>query len=187
MEKTTATCSKNTGKHITITWKKCAERVYFVYRSSKQDGKYHKLATVKGAEKYCDKKVKKGAVYYYKVLVGNPKNESKALQESKFLKVKVKYLKAPKITIKKKKRKKQKILEIKLKSYEGTYAQIQGKVNDKFVTIKIKKRTIRAYKGIYRLTYRQKKKKMYFRVRTWKKIKGKKCYSDFSNLVYIIG
>ena len=77
------------------------------------------------------------------------------------------------------------MIEIRLSKYEGMYAAIEGKVDKTYIPIKIKKRTIRKYKGIYRLAYQKEQQVMYFRVRTWKKIQGKKRYSAFSKVVKV--
>lgn len=53
-----------------ITWKKVSNASsYEVYRSTKKDGGYKKLATFKSnVRKYTDKRVKSGKKYYYKVV-----------------------------------------------------------------------------------------------------------------------
>ena len=58
--------SKN--KKVTLSWKKIKYvRKYTIYRSTKKNGKYQKIASV-SKTKYVDKKVKKGKKYYYKIV-----------------------------------------------------------------------------------------------------------------------
>ena len=53
-----------------ISWKKVkGASGYEVYRSTKKNGKYKKIKTIKkaGTVRFTDKKLKKGFAYYYKV------------------------------------------------------------------------------------------------------------------------
>ena len=67
--KITATYSKK-PKTNTLYWKKISDgNGYVIYYTTKYDGKYKKLATLKGNNKlhYTHKKVKNGKAYYYKI------------------------------------------------------------------------------------------------------------------------
>ena len=56
------------SKTATIRWKKIKHSKYYqIYRSTSNNGEYKKIATVKDARTYKDKKLKKGKTYYYKV------------------------------------------------------------------------------------------------------------------------
>ncbi len=58
------------AKSVKLTWNKPkGTSGYTVYRATKKDGKYKKVATIKkaGTKTYTDKKLKKGKTYYYKV------------------------------------------------------------------------------------------------------------------------
>ena len=63
--------AKNAGKkRVMIRWQSTSQNVYYVvYRSTKKNSGYKKIATVKNryATYYCDKKVKRKKTYYYKV------------------------------------------------------------------------------------------------------------------------
>lgn len=69
--KTSISSIKNSkAKQAVITWKKAAYgQKYAVYRSTKKNGTYKKIATVNGKTSYTDTKLKKGTTYYYKVEV----------------------------------------------------------------------------------------------------------------------
>lgn len=55
-------------KKATLTWKKVKGAAgYQVYRSMRKNGKYVCVKKNLKAEKYTDKKLKKGKTYYYKV------------------------------------------------------------------------------------------------------------------------
>ncbi len=73
------------------------------------------------------------------------------------------------------------VITIKLKKYYGTHIEIYYKKNKKkFKKIKLKNARIKKNKGIFRIGYQNKKKKIYIRVRTYRK-KGKKTqYSKYS-------
>ena len=63
--------AKNDGKkRVMIRWQSTSQNVYYVvYRSTKKNSGYKKIATVKNryATSYIDKKVKRKKTYYYKV------------------------------------------------------------------------------------------------------------------------
>lgn len=61
---------KESSGRMRIVWKKVGGASgYVLYRSSSENGKYKKIATLTKSSKvsYADKKIKKGKVYYYKV------------------------------------------------------------------------------------------------------------------------
>lgn len=76
------TSIKYKAKKVTLKWKKSADATgYYIYRSESKKGEYKKIATVKGAKKvsYTDKKgLKKGQVYYYKVVAYKTTNKINA-------------------------------------------------------------------------------------------------------------
>ena len=59
--------------------------------------KYKHIATVQNAERYRDGKGKRGTVYYYKIIPVNWQNRCVKLSEAESLKVRVSYLKTPKV------------------------------------------------------------------------------------------
>lgn len=63
--------SGKSGRSLTVKWSKAkGANGYIVYRSTKAKSGYKKIATLSGEKKvkYTDKNLKKGKVYYYKVL-----------------------------------------------------------------------------------------------------------------------
>ncbi|MBR4020755.1 MAG: hypothetical protein IKI99_05525 [Firmicutes bacterium] len=59
----------NNLKSVKITWEKKNGNGYYVYRATKKDGKYKKIATIKknSTVTYVDKNITRGKNYYYKV------------------------------------------------------------------------------------------------------------------------
>lgn len=71
---------KKTGtKKITVSWKKTSSATgYEIYRATSKNGKYQKIATVKGKVSYTDiKGLKNGKSYYYKIRAYKTVNGSK--------------------------------------------------------------------------------------------------------------
>lgn len=63
-----ALTAKKSGKSIRLSWSgEYGANGYKVYRSTKKNGKYKAIATVKNGTVYRDTKAKKGQTYYYKV------------------------------------------------------------------------------------------------------------------------
>ncbi len=58
-------------KQVKVTWSGVSKaKNYYIYRSTKKNSGYTRIATVKSSKKsYVDKKVKTGKTYYYKVVV----------------------------------------------------------------------------------------------------------------------
>lgn len=70
ISKVTTESASNTADGVKISWKPVSNcSGYKVYRKT-EDGKYKRIATVKGAKKsyYTDKKAKSGTKYFYKVV-----------------------------------------------------------------------------------------------------------------------
>lgn len=89
----------NNLKSVKITWSKKAGNGYYVYRATKEDGKYKKIATIKKSAtvSYTDKNVSRGKTYYYKVKPYSKKSSyNKTAKMSKACKAYTK-LKAPRI------------------------------------------------------------------------------------------
>lgn len=93
--------------HITLKWKKAKGATkYRVYRSTKKDGKYKRIKTVKGTS--YSNKVKTGVTYYYKIISysGKAKGGVSSIVSAKTVpdrpkNVKVKAYRSAKITWKK--------------------------------------------------------------------------------------
>jgi len=78
---TKITMVPNNLKSVKIKWQKKSCNGYYVYRATKKDGKYKKIATIKKGTtvSYVDKDVKKGKNYYYKV---KPYSKKKAYNKT---------------------------------------------------------------------------------------------------------
>lgn len=75
-----------------------------------------------------------------------------------------------------------KYVRIRIKKYEGKYLEIwvRKKGNKKFYRLKIKNANIREMKKSFNFSYRKQKGTLFFRLRTYKKQKGKRVYSKYS-------
>lgn len=100
---------------------------------------------------------------------------------------KKKTLKRPKLKVKKKKLSSgTHYLQLTLKQTEGTYIELQVKKNKKkYKSVKLVSKRLKYYKGKMRIGYKPDGKKMWLRIRTYKKKKGKKYYSDWSRPILI--
>ncbi len=77
-----------------------------------------------------------------------------------------------------------KCVKVRIIKYKGTHVQIyiRQKKKGKFVRIKLKKSSIKKNKKLFKLAYTKRGKTLYCKVRTYRKIKGKKQYSEFSKI-----
>lgn len=98
-----------------------------------------------------------------------------------------KKLKKPVISVKKKEKQGIRYLSIKVKKYEGKYAQIylKKKKKGKFKRLTLRYKRIKRYKGVFKVQYRKKHRTLYIKVRTYKGKKKKKVYSKFSKTIRI--
>lgn len=91
----------NTTSGVKITWGKVSGAdKYYVYRKTGSNGKYSKIATVKGNSKvtYTDKKAKSGKKYYYYVKAVNEAGSSDASKSKSILYLADTTLSTPKST-----------------------------------------------------------------------------------------
>ena len=96
-------------------------------------------------------------------------------------------LKCPKLKVKKKKTSAGvPYLHIMIKQAKGTYLELQvKKSNSKYKKIKLVSNRLKHYKGGLKIGYKPDGKKMWLRVRTYMKKKGKKYYSAWSKPVQV--
>lgn len=178
------------GKHVIISWKKVKQcDNYEIYRSNKKNGTYECIRT-EAANKtsYVDKSVKSYKKYYYKIrAVSKSNGKTQAGAYSKTADFTVTGLKTPKITIKKKKTSSGiHYLDVTMKNMNGTYIELSVKRgNEKYKKVKLVSNRLSHYKGNMKIGYKSNGEKMWIRVRTYKKVKGKKYYSVYSNAVLI--
>ncbi|MCD7825661.1 MAG: hypothetical protein LUH14_06865, partial [Clostridiaceae bacterium] len=181
--------SVNANCSVTLSWSKNANaKKYQLYRSTGK--KYTRIATIKGKTKYTDKEAPKGKKVYYRLrAVGS--NTSLSGNYSKVVKAKVLWLRTPTIQVSKGETSLGKAsVAVRLKKYDGTYAEIYvSQDGKKYVKIPLKSGTIKSFKKVYRLTYSYKKfqkQTLYFKVRTYKMHGTEKRKSSFSKVKRIV-
>lgn len=170
------------GNSIQISWKSVKGiSEYQIYRSTKKNSGYKRIQNVIGKTKYVDRNIKKGKTYYYKVRIKENGTFSKAIRVQK------PYYICPGIQVKNKSYSaKLNYVEIKLKKYEGKFLELYYKKgNGKFARVSLRSNRLKKGKNVFRISYQKNIKKLYFKVRTYGKIKGKKKYSDFSKTIMI--
>ncbi len=95
-------------------------------------------------------------------------------------------LRKPKIAVRKGTLSGVKYVEVKLKKYQGKYAEIYVSMKGKkFQKLKLVSNKISKYKGKFKIRYMVKKQTIRFKVRTYKKKGKKKIYSKYSKVVKI--
>ena len=98
-----------------------------------------------------------------------------------------KVVQSPTLKVKKKKTSTgQPYLRISLKKIKGTYIELQvKKAKGKFKKVKLVSNRLKHYKGKLKIGYNPDGKKMWLRIRTYTKKKGKKYYSVWSKPVLV--
>lgn len=164
------------GGEAAIAWKVVPQASQFeVYRSSKKNGNYKKIAVLQGqVTHYPDSRTKRNKYYFYKVRALyqiNGKSEWSAFSNT--VKTKRTLLRKPKVRIRKSKH----ILTLTFQKYEGRYIDLYvGKKGRKKKAVKLKSKRI---KKTLRLQYAVKEKNVYLYIRTYLEHGKKKRYSKF--------
>lgn len=164
------------GGEAAIAWKVVPQASQFeVYRSSKKNGNYKKIAVLQGqVTHYPDSRTKRNKYYFYKVRALyqiNGKSEWSAFSNT--VKTKRTLLRKPKVRIRKSKH----ILTLTFQKYEGRYIDLYvGKKGRKKKAVKLKSKRI---KKTLRLQYAVKEKNVYLYIRTYLGHGKKKRYSKF--------
>jgi len=165
---------KGSDNKVKISWNKLKEDTRcIIYRSTKKNNGYKKIATIQNKRQYTDSKLRRNKTYYYRIQI-----DGKSISDIQ--KWVVPAIKTPSISISvSKKTRKLRVIRIKINKYGGKYVEIfywKGK----FKKIKLKQNDIKKNKKIFKIGYKKKNKKLLFRVRTYQWKDGKKVYSDFS-------
>ena len=164
------------GGEAAIAWKVVPQASQFeVYRSSKKNGNYKKIAVLQGqVTHYPDSRTKRNKYYFYKVRALyqiNGKSEWSAFSNT--VKTKRTLLRKPKVRTRKSKH----ILTLTFQKYEGRYIDLYvGKKGRKKKAVKLKSKRI---KKTLRLQYAVKEKNVYLYIRTYLGHGKKKRYSKF--------
>lgn len=164
------------GGEAAIAWKVVPQASQFeVYRSSKKNGNYKKIAVLQGqVTHYPDSRTMRNKYYFYKVRALyqiNGKSEWSAFSNT--VKTKRTLLRKPKVRTRKSKH----ILTLTFQKYEGRYIDLYvGKKGRKKKAVKLKSKRI---KKTLRLQYAVKAKNVYLYIRTYLGYGKKKRYSKF--------
>ena len=183
---------QTTGLKVKFTWEKVAldnilpDKIT-VLRAKKKSGPYFIMKQFSiWYTSYTDENVKCGKTYYYKVVAHNGDLQTPLSQKDLTVKkITISYLISPVISISKGTSGGQKYVQVFLQKYEGQYANIYMKSNGRFQKLAMKKRTIQSYRKKYRFRYRNGGITLYFRVRTYQIVKGRKRVSPYSKTVKI--
>ncbi len=174
--------AKVMGNSVKVSWNLTkGASTYRIYRSTKKNTGYKLIKEVVGKAKYIDRKVKKGSFYYYKICVAGSETFSKPVL------VRLPYYMQPIIKVKNKSFSSSlNYVEITLKKYEGKNLQLYYKKGKgKFKRVSLRSNRLKKGKNVFRISYQKTIKTLYFKARTYGKLKGKKRYSDFSKTVRI--
>ena len=175
------------NKSARLQWKggKSADS-YRIYRSRKKNGTYQAVKTVaKNRNYFVDKKIKPTVKYYYKIkALGHLGGKEIEGKESPIRSICVSGIRNPKISVKKGRLKQICFVSMRLRKYQGDYADIHISINrKKFKKLKLVSNRISKYKGKFEIQYVIRNKEIRFKVRTYRKKGKKKIYSHFSNVV----
>lgn len=165
---------------MTLSWKKVTgAKGYQIYRSSKKNGKYKKIKTVKGGGKQSCPNIKHtdGAVYYYKIRAYTTGDGGQRVYGS-YSAVKSAVPKAPRLRVKKVSSKKVSLSWNKVVRADGYYVYRSSRKSGKYVRIKTLNQ---ADKTSY--TDKASAGKYYYKVCAFEKQNGKKQMGAYSSAV----
>lgn len=174
--------AKVTANHaVKLSWKKKSQGISFeIFRCANKKNSYKKIAEV-SSNVFLDVSVKKGKTYQYKICSRTMQGRQVKRSGYTYKKgVSIPWYAAPKAVYKKEKSANgRRYLRINLKKYHGNHLEIYvAKKGKKYKKVHIK--SIKKYRGIFRLSYSKKVGVLYCRLRTYKIVKGKRRYSDYS-------
>ena len=174
----------NAKRQAVLKWESVkGASAYRIYRSGKAKKGYRLLREIPATRHtYTDTPPKIWKKYYYKIAAvrsGDGGNyEGKKSQAVSF---RGREIRTPTISVRKGARQGIRYLTVSLKKYEGTYVDIYVATGrKKYRGLKLASHHIRKYKGKFKIQYVVRKTVIRLKVRTYKKKKKKKIYSDFS-------
>lgn len=168
---------------VTLTWKSVPGTSYQIYRSTFRSTGYQQIQKGLTKTHYQDTSVKSGKSYYYRVRAVKTEGDRQTVQaESQTKQIKIRALARPVVFIRKKQAGGIRYLFIKIKKYQGKQIEIYYKDarSSSYRKIKLYENLIRKQKGIFRIQCLSGKRKLYLKVRTYQKKKGKKIYSLYT-------
>lgn len=152
-----------------------------IYRA-KADGEYKKIATIRKSKvDYSDKTAKKGKKYSYAVKAFGDYEGERVFGKKKTKAIMLPWCNKPVIQLKKGILSGgQRYVEVRLVSYDGTNVEIYTKLrNSKYMKIGLKSSVL---KKRIRLAYDKTGFTLFCKVRTYRKVNGKKRYSEYSDV-----
>lgn len=166
---------------VKVSWKKASSvDGYIVYRAGSEKGKYKKIATVPGAKtvSFTDKALKTGKTYYYKVRTYKTVSGKKWYGKySAVVSAKPELTKTKIVSVKNSASRAVNIKWKKVKDADGYVIYRSAKKDTSYKKVK------KIAKGGTVSFTDQKLKKgktYYYKIKTYKTVKGKKIYSDYS-------
>lgn len=175
------------NKSVCLQWKKNESAgMYQIYRAKKKNGTYQAVGiVVSNKNYYVDKEIKPAQKYFYKMKAfGYIDGKMTEGTESATCSIRVSGICNPKISVRKGRLGQVRYVMVRLKKYQGSHADIYISIaGKKFRKLKLVSNKISKYKGMFKIQYVIKDKRIRFKVRTyWKK--GRR-YSRFSNIVSV--
>ena len=166
---------------LTLKWgKSVGAQGYVIYRSRTKNGTYKRVKTVKSGStlKFINRKLTCGTTYYYKIRAYRKfEGTTRYSNDSAVKAMKVRPAK-PSVGIRSGKRK----ITVKWKKVTGATGYVvyrAKKKNGKYKKIRTLKRSARSYTN----TGIKKGKRYYYKVRAYRKVKGKRIYSEYSRTI----
>lgn len=173
-----------TNLSVKLTWQRNQQAEgYIIYRSLNKTSGYQKIGNVNGTKQsYTDKKAKKGKNYYYKISAYTSWQEKMLYGADAIISINIPWYIQPDIRLEKGVLENgQHYIQIILKSVQGTNIEIYIKTKGKdYQKVKLKSSKLSDYNNKIRLAYSKKNVVIYCKVRTYKKVDGKKRYSAYS-------
>ena len=183
----TGLCLSYNEKSVSITWNRCRNAEFYrIYRAERK-GKYRLIQVLTGMKTgYVDKKVNPAKRYYYKISA--VAREDGKLREGavRSKTITIPGLERPTIRVKKGKADLVRYISVILKKYQGTHAQVYlSLTGGKFTKLKMSSGKIAKFRGRFRFQCKLENKVLWLKVRTYKKEKNGKTYSEFSKAAKI--
>ena len=168
---------KYSENSITMTWNKCKNvKGYEIYRATSKNGKYKKIKTTTST-KYKDVKLSSGKTYYYKVRAYNVVSGKKLYGKFSDIKAMGTKPKTPSIKVSAGKNE-AKVTWKKISRVSGYDVYMSTRKNGTYR----KTKTLEAKKTSCLKTGLKKGNKYYFKIRSYRKVVGKKFYSSWSTV-----
>ena len=161
---------------------------YEIYRSTGKNGTYRLLQTLSGeTTSYKNNDQKAAVVYYYRLRAWW--TDGRMIMYGSFTKpraIRVTRLVTPVISVQKKRAGGIPYLKLRVRKYNADKLQLYVATNQgRYKKIALKNNSIKKLHGVYRIRYQKGKKTFWVRIRTYKKLWGKKMFSYYSKPVKI--